>query len=338
MHITEGIITGVPAILTAGVAAGLVGVGARQMTRFAGEHPQKKPLLGMAGAFIFFISLIPIPAFTGTCSHPCGSPLAGILLGPWIGTALTSLSLLLQAAFFAHGGFSTWGVNTIALGVGGAICGWLTFRLARQAGLPIWAAGGLGGLIGDLMTYVLSGAMLAATLVHGPTPQFAFEGYLLAILTAYLPTQAPIALGEMVITGLALHYIYQQRPEILAAMKVISPRALARVTSLLGLGLVLALCLPAHLQAAPSLPNPRCLAGAQSFTGMDEAVNEQMAERAGRPARDPFINTEAMGDLWNCLLLLGGGTAGFVLGRSWHLLFGEKSARALAAPEAPENR
>ena len=80
MHISEGIITGVPAMAYTAAALGLVGYGAKKMKDLVKENPEKKPLLGMAGAFIFFLSLIPIPAFTGTCSHPCGSPIVGILL------------------------------------------------------------------------------------------------------------------------------------------------------------------------------------------------------------------------------------------------------------------
>jgi hypothetical protein len=57
---------------------------------------------------------------------------------------------------------------------------------------------------------------------------------------------------------------------------------------------------------------------------MDEAVNERFAKEGGLPARDPFVNTEAMGDLWNTLLLLGGGVCGFILGRWSHLLWGRK--------------
>jgi len=111
------------------------------MKKFAAGYPERKPLLGMGGAFVFFVSLIPIPAFTGTCSHPCGTPLIAILLGPTIGIALAGISLLLQAAFFAHGGFSTWGANVLSLGFCGCFCGWATFRLARKLGLPIWLAG-----------------------------------------------------------------------------------------------------------------------------------------------------------------------------------------------------
>ena len=67
------------------------------------------------------------------------------------------------------------------------------------------------------------------------------------------------------------------------------------------------------------------LSGAEQMRGMDEAVNEHLAQAAGRPAREPFINTEAMGDLWNMLLLLAGGICGFIIGRWWHLLWGKGS-------------
>jgi hypothetical protein len=65
------------------------------------------------------------------------------------------------------------------------------------------------------------------------------------------------------------------------------------------------------------------------MTGMDEAVNERFAEAAGLPAREPYINTEAMGDLWNMLLLLAGGVCGFIIGRWWHLLWGKQKKGVL---------
>ena len=65
-------------------------------------------------------------------------------------------------------------------------------------------------------------------------------------------------------------------------------------------------------------------AGPGRFAGMDEAVNEKLAEAAGQPARAPYIDTESMGDLWNLLLLSAGGICGFVVGRWWHLLWGNR--------------
>jgi cobalt/nickel transport system permease protein len=72
MHITEGIITGVPAAAYTVGGLTLMGWGARSMKKFAAKFPDKKALIGMGGALIFFVSLVPLPAFTGTCSHPCG--------------------------------------------------------------------------------------------------------------------------------------------------------------------------------------------------------------------------------------------------------------------------
>ncbi len=325
MHISEGIITGVPAVAYTAAALCLVGFGAKKMKDMAAEYPEKKALFGMAGAFIFFLSLIPIPAFTGTTSHPCGSPLVGILLGPFIGIAVTGLTLLLQAAFFAHGGFSTWGANVITLGVGGAFFGWLFFRIARKAGLSLFVSGAIGGLIGDIMTYVFAGLSLSAILSGGPDPQFTFTGYLIAVYTAYIPTQLPIAIGEMFVTGFILSYIFKQRPDVLRSLKVIA-------------GIAALLFVPAFLvlfQSAPvfaqqekthttTTQEKSSEAHGEGMAGMDEAVNEKLAEDAGRAPRDPYINLEALGDVWNTVMLLGGAICGFIIGRWWHLLFERK--------------
>jgi len=335
MHIAEGIITGKAAVLYTAVGLTSVGYGTRKMKQFVASHPDKRPLLAMGGALIFFISLLPIPAFTGTCSHPCGTPLIAIFFGPGICIALTGASLLLQAAFFAHGGFGSWGANVLALGVVGGVVGWGIFSLLRKTGLPLWAAGFAAGLLGDLMVYLCSGLVLAGALVHAPTPQYSFTGYLAVILAAYCPTQLPIAFGEMVITGLALQYIYRQRPEVLADLGLLKqvPRECAKTVCLTLLLIVPAaflLLLPANASLAAAgqpigassqktAPKEHVSQPKSSFTGMDEAVNTQMAEKAGYHSK-PFLDLESMGDVWNGLLLLAGAICGFILGRWWHLI------------------
>lgn len=325
MHISEGIITGVPAVLYTVGSLCLVGFGAKRMKELAALHPEKKALFGMAGAFIFFLSLIPIPAFTGTTSHPCGSPLVGILLGPWIGIAITGLTLALQAAFFAHGGFSTWGANVITLGVGGAFFGWLSFRIARKAGLSLFVAGAIGGFIGDIMTYGFAGLSLSAILSMGPHAQYSFMGYLAAVYVAYIPTQLPIAVGEMLATGFILSYIFKQRPDVLRSLKVI-----AGISAILFIPTFLLLSQNAPVFAqqtenrAETLPEQPGESHEKGMAGMDEAVNEKLAEDAGKAPRDPYINLEALGDVWNTVMLLGGAICGFIIGRWWHILFDRK--------------
>ena len=347
MHITEGIITGKSVVMYTGIGIALVGLGASRMKKFVTESPEKKALLGMGGALIFFISLIPIPAFTGTCSHPSGTPFIAILLGPFIGVALAGISLLLQAAFFAHGGFGTWGANVLALGLFGSLFGWGTYRLARKLGLPLWAAGFAGGLIGDLMVYAAAGMILATTLINAPNPQYGLTGYLTAIYAAYLPTQLPIAIGEMLVTGLALQYAFRQRPEVLEELGVIQKKIIShkrgsvKVLSLFVFSI--SLCVYGHLAYAgekeerlnPSVASSMAPISENEggMAGMDEAVNEKFAEAAGLPPRKPYINTEAMGDLWNMLLLLAGGVCGFIIGRWWHLLWGKQKTDALLSEE-----
>lgn len=323
MHIAEGVLTG-PSIIATNVAgAAVVAWGAVAMRKFTRSQPERKPLLGMAGAFIFLVSLVPIPSFAGTCSHPCGTPLAGILLGPGIGAGLAALALLLQALFFAHGGLTTLGANTVTLGLLGAGFGWASFRLGRKMGMPIWGAAALGGLVGDVATYVGAGLILGGHLAYfSPHPQYTFGGYLKAIYLAYLPVQGPISIGEMVFTAVVVRSVARQRPEVLESLGVVRKQSL--VAPLVAVLLVVGILTSTSAQAADE---PK-----KEFTGMDESVNEKMAENAGSPSRSPYINTEAMGDLWNLILLLGGGTAGFILGRNWNHLFGKRDPAK--APDA----
>lgn len=328
MHIAEGILSG-PTMAATLVAGGVaVAWGLRKVQALHREQPERKPLLAMAGAFIFLLSLTPFPAAPGTTTHPCGTPLAAILLGPGPTVVLASLSLLLQAAFFAHGGFTSWGANTLDLGLMGGLTGWATYRICRKAGLGIFASAALAGGLGDIMTYVGAGGILATHLAFfGKTPQHDWLGYLKFIYGAYLPIQTPLAFGEALLTGYAVRSIARQRPEVMESLGVEGP-GFAKAA---GLALLMALLLPGaglRAQTGEALASkaPVALAAAQAaptgFSGMDEVVNEAVAEAGGAPPREPFINLETKGDLWNMLLLLGGGLAGFLLGRHWHHLFG----------------
>jgi len=59
---------------------------------------------------------------------------------------------------------------------------------------------------------------------------------------------------------------------------------------------------------------------AASWPGVDEAVIERVAEKAGRPAREPFINTD-QGDLLLFVFLLAGAAGGFAAGYWFRVLF-----------------
>jgi cobalt/nickel transport system permease protein len=317
--------------LTLAGGAVAVAYGVTRMNRFVKDKPERRPILALFGAAIFLVSLIPFPAFPGTCSHPCGTPLAAILLGPGITFVLAALGLLLQAAFFAHGGFSSLGANTLTLGVAGGFVGWATYFIARKAGASRLVAGFIAGLLGDVLTYVAAGFILGAHLAWVvPHPKYDLASYLKIIYLAYLPVQGPIALAEAFVTGLAMHSIGRQRPEVLEDLGIEKKGfAKAAVAS----ALLLLILLPALGRAAEALtataspataPTPWSTPVTAGFSGLDEKVNEAMAESGGSPARDPYIDLEHSGDLWNFVLLAGGGIAGFIVGLNFHHVFGPK--------------
>ncbi|MHB9096203.1 MAG: cobalt transporter [Syntrophales bacterium] len=69
------------------------------------------------------------------------------------------------------------------------------------------------------------------------------------------------------------------------------------------------------------LMGPACLPGrAASWSGVDETVIEKFAEKAGRTAREPFINTD-QGDMLLFVFLLAGIIGGFIGGYSFRTLF-----------------
>ncbi len=328
MHITEGVLTGPSFVITNVIGGALTVWGVAAMKKFSADQPSRKPLLGMAGAFIFFVSLIHLPAFGGlTCSHPCGTPLAGILLGPGVAVGLAFCSLLLQALFFAHGGISTLGANVITLGLAGAVTAWLTFKAARKAGLSLGIAAALGGLVGDVMTYVMNIIQLGLHFAYvAPSPQYDFWGYAKVLAISYLPVQGPLAIGEMLVTGYAVHAIYRQRPEVLDALGVT-----AKKVALAGL-LVLLLFGAARTVSAATEPAVKTApAGAtivaEAYGALDDMTNG-MAAKAGTPSRNPYLDLEKYPEIWSSMMMFAGLIVGFILGRWWHTLFIAKSEAA----------
>ena len=179
-----------------------------------------KPLMGLLTAVVFIISCMPIRVPTaGTCSHPCGTAISGILVGPSLSILITSAALLIQALFLAHGGLTTWGANIFSVGVVGSWTGFLIFRTLRILKMPIFAAGFLAGLLADWATYLATSVELAS----GIKGNSAFLPLFWKIAMAFIPTQIPLGLLEGAMTGGMIVLHYRKRPNLLVKMKVLKP-------------------------------------------------------------------------------------------------------------------
>jgi cobalt/nickel transport system permease protein len=212
MHISEGILPAFWAVLWYAVAIPFVALGLRELQRRSEELPYFKPLVGLVGAAVFLISCMPIPVpSAGTCSHPCGTGLAAILIGPGLTVVVASIALTLQALFLAHGGLTTLGANIVSMGVAGAYVGYGVYWVIRRLGLPWVMAAFLAGLLSDWATYAMTSVELAAALHGGGS----FSTMFSLILIAFVPTQLPLGILEGILCVGALKFVRNRKPELL---------------------------------------------------------------------------------------------------------------------------
>ncbi len=217
MHISEGILPAQWAILWFAVSLPFLVLGLRELRLRGRQNLQLKPMIGLVGAAVFIISCMPIPVPTaGTCSHPCGTGIAAIFIGPLLTVVVTSVALVLQALFLAHGGLSTLGADTASMGVAGAFAGYGVFLLVRRLSGSWWIAAFLAGLLSDWATYTVTSVQLA-TALHGSAP---FGKFFLTVLLAFVPTQLPLGIFEGFLCVGVYKFILTRRPELLKIFAV----------------------------------------------------------------------------------------------------------------------
>ncbi len=222
MHISEGILPLKWAALWFVVVAPFVGYGLYRLKKVSSIDLSFKPLVGLMAAAVFIISCMPIPVPTaGTCSHPCGTGMSAILLGPGISVLVASVALLIQALFLSHGGLSTLGANIMSMGVMGSYAGYLTFKALRGMKVNLPIAGFVAGLFADWATYLATSAELASG-IRGGSP---FLPLFWKIMIAFIPTQLPLGIIEGALTAGVIVLLYKRRPELLVKMHVMKQEA-----------------------------------------------------------------------------------------------------------------
>ncbi|MDB4966501.1 MAG: cobalt transporter CbiM [Myxococcales bacterium] len=218
MHLADGILPGRWALVWTAASLPFVVAALALLERRDARDAFYKPFVAMVAAAVFLISCMPVPVPTaGTCSHPCGTGLAAILIGPSMTVLVTVVALLLQALFLAHGGFTTLGADVFSMGVAGAFVGYLVFTVGRRAGLGLGAAAFLAGVISDWATYATTSLELA-TALHGARP---LGATFVAVALAFVPTQLPLGLFEGVLSAGAVTFLYRRRRDILVRLQVV---------------------------------------------------------------------------------------------------------------------
>ncbi len=212
MHISDGILSMQWCIFWYIVCIPFWILGIREIRKRSEEDPKYKPMLALMGAAVFIISVwhIPVPV-TGSCSHPVGTPMAAIIVGPFATIVISTIALFFQT-FVGHGGITTLGANTFSMGIAGTLTGYATYVILRKAKAPLWFSAGMAGFIGDMVTYLVSSFELAVGLHTGSS----ILHYWWIYFMGYGPTQIPLAIGEFIFTAAVVQYIADRRPELVA--------------------------------------------------------------------------------------------------------------------------
>lgn len=197
MHIMEGFLPVAHAVGWTVASAPFVVAGAVRLKKILAEHPEARLTLGAAGAFAFVLSALKMPSVTGSCSHPTGTGLGAVTMGPAVMSVLGSIVLLFQALLLAHGGLTTLGANVFSMAIAGPWIAWGVWKLAGKVGAPAGLAVFLGAFAGDLGTYVVTSVQLALAF---PDAVSGFGGAFAKFAGIFALTQIPLAVAEGLLT------------------------------------------------------------------------------------------------------------------------------------------
>ena len=300
MHLAEGVLPLGQAMGWTAVAAPVLAWSLGGAREARGVGPPPTLLMAGATSLLFAATLLPLPVpVVGATSHICLTPVLALVVGARHIVWPTFFVLVLQAIFFAHGGLTTLGVNTLTLGVLGPLTAvglWALFRrlgAANKLGLAL-ACG-----LADLSVYVADAFALSLGLSDVTAPRTTFT----AVLLGFAPVQIPLAALEAVASVGIVQLLASRRPDLLPP----SLRSLAEVRVV---GTTTALVL--FLTTGPL----GC-----TYEGIDGTVFGATAESAGRTPTDSLLDLSQgeVGLAMTIIVLFG---LGFVAGRAWERLLG----------------
>lgn len=222
MHIMEGYLPAIWCIVWFVVSIPVVAYGVYKLNKLVKEERGILPVLAVAGAFIFVLSSLKMPSVTGSCSHPTGTGIGAIIFGPAITAVLSTIVLIYQALFLAHGGLTTLGANVFSMGIVGPIVAYLIYKAGMKAKLNFYLIVFLAATLGDWATYIVTSTELALAFPAGDILTFGgFFSSFSKFVAIFAITQVPLAIVEGAVSALLFKYIIQAKSDLLVEMKVI---------------------------------------------------------------------------------------------------------------------
>ena len=131
--------------------------------------PDRVPLLGVLGSFVFAAQMINFPVGGGTSGHLVGGALLGLSIGRHAATVVMTAILVVQALIFQDGGVLALGANVFNMAIVGVWAGCLPMSWFGRRGprARYWAAFG-GGWLSLMAGATLAGLELSLSNVAPP--------------------------------------------------------------------------------------------------------------------------------------------------------------------------
>lgn len=233
MHIMEGFLPAIWCIVWFVISIPVIAFGVYKMNKLVKERREVLPVLAVAGAFIFVLSSLKMPSVTGSCSHPTGTGIGAIIFGPAITAVLSTIVLIFQALFLAHGGLTTLGANVFSMGIVGPVVAYLIYKAGMKAKLNFYLIVFLAAAFGDWATYIVTSTELALAFPAGGVLTFgAFFSSFEKFLAVFAITQIPLAIIEGAVSALLFKYMIEIKSDILLEMKVLNESLVRKLRGL----------------------------------------------------------------------------------------------------------
>jgi len=176
----------------------------RMMSTFAENHIMK---MGAVASLIFAAQMLNFPVAAGTSGHLLGGILAAIALGPFSGTIVISVVLLVQSIFFADGGITALGANILNMAIIGTLFSYYIYYMVNnifkgRSGFT------MGILIASFFSVLLAAIACSFEIaLSGTSP-------LSIVLPAMAAVHSRIGIAEGLITIIAIEILKARKFEL----------------------------------------------------------------------------------------------------------------------------
>lgn len=195
--------------------AAAVGVVGYSLYKAREELDEKAvPLMALCAAFVFAAQMLNFPVAVGTSGHFLGGMLVAVLLGPWLGSLVIALVLLVQALGFADGGITAYGANVFNMAFLGTIVAYYLFLTVKSL-LPKGRKTFLGSVaVASWLSVMLASGACAVELAISGKMTWGVA------LTSILGVHSIIGIGEAIITTAVVSVVLAVRPDLVRAYRM----------------------------------------------------------------------------------------------------------------------